>query len=162
MLGKILDTVVGGLIRNIPGGVGQRLRATYWRRWFRACGRVKIDEGVIFQFPEQIEIGNDVWIMPYAVLTAPAPGQAVSDAGKNVSGTSAGRLTSVDEVQSGAFNVINGTGGLEIGNCVMLSARVSVYSATHLPRNLTIRFRRLAATAWSAACLYTQIRARLR
>jgi acetyltransferase-like isoleucine patch superfamily enzyme len=135
MLGKILDTVVGGLIRNVPGGIGQRLRSAYWRRRFRSCGRVKIDEGVLFQYPEQIEIGNNVWIMPYAVLTAPAPGHASSDAGKNVSGTSAGRLTIGDEVQIGAFNVINGTGGLEIGNCVTLSARVSVYSATHLPRN---------------------------
>jgi acetyltransferase-like isoleucine patch superfamily enzyme len=135
MLGKILDTLVGGLIRNIPGGVGQLLRATYWRRRFRACGRVKIDEGVIFQFPEQIEIGNDVWIMPYAVLTAPAPGQAVSDAAKGVEGASGGLLRIGDEVQVGAYNLLNGTGGLTIGDCVTLSARVSIYSATHLPRN---------------------------
>lgn len=135
MLGKILDTVIGGAIRNVPGGIGQRLRAAYWRRRFRACGRIKIDEGVVFHYPEQIEIGEGVWIMPYAVLTAPAPGQAASDAGKNVSGASGGVLKIGNEVQIGAFNVLNGTGGLEIGDCATLSARVSVYSATHLPRN---------------------------
>ncbi len=130
MLGKLLDTVIGGLIRNIPGGVGQRVRAAYWRRRFRSCGRVKIDEGVIFQYPEQIEMGNNVWIMPYSVLTAPAP-----EADKSVDGRSGGVLRIGNEVQVGAYNLINGTGGLSIGNCVTLSARVSIYSATHLPRN---------------------------
>ncbi len=135
MLGKILDTVVGGLFRNIPGGLGQSLRSAYWRRRFRACGRVKIDVGVVFQYPEQIEIGNNVWIMPYAVLTAPAPRQALSDAVKGIDGTSGGVLRIGDEVQVGAYNLLNGTGGLLIGDCVTLSARVSIYSATHLPRN---------------------------
>lgn len=131
MLGKVLDTVIGGMIRNVPGGIGQRLRSAYWRRRLGACGRrVKIDEGVVFHYPEQIAIGDNVWIMPYAVLTAPAPGQAASDAG-----TSRRRLKIGNEVQIGAFNVLNGTGGLEIGDCATLSARVSVYSATHLPRN---------------------------
>jgi len=135
MLGKILDIFLGGLIRNIPGGIGQRLRAAYWRRRFRMCGRVKIDEGVVFQYPEQIEIGTNVWIMPYAVLTAPAPGQAASDVAKRVEGTSGGVLRIGDEVQVGAYAILNGTGGLVIGDCVTLSARVSIYSATHLPRN---------------------------
>ena len=63
MLGKILDTVIGGMIRNVPGGIGQRLRSAYWRRRLGACGRrVKIEEGVVFNFPEQIEIGENVWI----------------------------------------------------------------------------------------------------
>lgn len=136
MLGKILDTVIGGMIRNVPGGIGQRLRSAYWRRRLGGCGRrVKIEEGVVFHFPEQIEIGENVWIMAYAVLTAPAPWQAGSDAGKAVRGVSGGRLKIGNEVQVGAFNVLNGTGGLEIGDCATLSARVSVYSATHLPRN---------------------------
>jgi acetyltransferase-like isoleucine patch superfamily enzyme len=135
MLGKILDTVIGGAIRNIPGGLGQRVRAVYWRRRFRTCGRVKIDEGVVFHYPEQIEIGQNVWIMPYAVLTAPAQGQAASDLAKGIDGVAGEVLRIGDEVQVGAFNVLNGTGGLTIGDCATLSARVSVYSATHLPRN---------------------------
>ena len=135
MFAKILDTFVGGLIRDIPGGFGQRIRLAYWRRRFRSCGFVKIDEGVIFHYPEQIEIGNNVWIMSYSVLTAPAPGQAASDSDRGVVGHSGGILRIGDEVQVGAYNVLNGTGGLSIGDCVTLSARVSIYSATHLPFN---------------------------
>lgn len=135
MLGKLLDTVIGGAIRNVPGGIGQRVRACYWRRRFHACGPVKIDEGVVFHYPEQIEIGKNVWIMPYSILTAPARGQAAADAAKNIDGAAGGFLRIGDEVQVGAFCVLNGTGGLTIGDCATLSARVSVYSATHLPRN---------------------------
>ena len=127
IFGKILDTLVGGSIRNIPGGLGQRIRSAYWRRRFLHCGRVKIDEGVIFQYPEQISIGNDVWIMPYALLTGPAP--------KNRDGETELTLIIGDEVQVGAYSILNGTGGLILGNHVTLSARVSIYSATHLPRN---------------------------
>lgn len=135
MLGMILDTVIGGMIRNVPGGIGQRLRLAYWRRRLAVCGQVRIDEGVVFHYPEQIEIGENVWIMPYSVLTAPAPEQAVQRAGKVVRGALGRRLKIGNEVQVGAFNILNGTGGLEIGDCATLSARVSVYSATHLPRN---------------------------
>ena len=135
MLGKILDTVIGGLIRNMPGGAGQRIRALYWRCRFRSCGRVKIDEGVIFHNPGQIEIGDNVWIMAYSVLTAPAGDPTGLNECKNISDNSHRVLKIGDEVQVGLYNVINATGGLTICDCVTLSARVSIYSATHLPRN---------------------------
>lgn len=135
MLGKVLHTLIDWTIRDMPGGLGQRVRAAYWRRRFRACGRVRIDEGVTFHNPGQIEIGTNVWIMAYSVLTAPAAGQAEDDARKNISGTSGGLLKIGDEVQVGLYNVLNANGGLTIGDCATLSARVTIYSATHLPRD---------------------------
>ena len=130
MWGKIFDTIIGGTIRNIPGGVGQKIRSVYWRQRFRACGTIKIDEGVIFHYPEQIEFGDNVWIMAYSVLTGPSQSKKLDKKG------SAEIIFKIgDEVQIGAFNVLNATGGITIGDCVTLSARVSVYSATHLPRN---------------------------
>ena len=127
---KISDTIIGGLLRNIPGGIGQRLRFIYWQRRFKRCGRIKIDEGVIFNYPEQMEFGEDVWIMPYSILVAPAPTSKSKHSKTQTLGLKIG-----NQVQIGAFNLINATGGMSIGNYVTFSARVSIYSATHLPQD---------------------------
>lgn len=136
MIGKLLHSLAIWLLSDIPGGLGQRLRAHYWRTRFAAFGRnVRIDEGVIFHNPSQIEVGDDVWIMAYAILTAPSPDQGKLAANKHSEGQTGGRLRIGNEVQVGLFSVLNGIGGLKIGNCVTMSARTTVYSATHLPRD---------------------------
>ena len=71
ILKKIVYPLIESCIRNISGGLGQRIRYQYYKRRFKRSGsNVKIDEGVIFQTPENISIGNDVWFLPYSIITA--------------------------------------------------------------------------------------------
>lgn len=143
MLRKLVTALVEWPIRGIPGGLGQRIRYAYYKRRLGRCGRnVRIEEWVLIQNPDTIEIGDDVWIFSHSVITGPSPDHATLADNKSVhkldDGTVAERglrLRIGSEVQIGLFNVLNGTGGLEIGNCATLSARVSVYSATHVAYN---------------------------
>jgi acetyltransferase-like isoleucine patch superfamily enzyme len=149
----VLNALIEWLVRGIPGGLGQRIRYAYYRLRLGRCGRnVRIDEWVIFQNLENIEIGDDVWIFSHSVLTAPGPEEnrpsdnkrIIQATGDSVSEPAA-RLRIGNEVQVGLYNVLNGIGGLEIGNCATLSARVSVYSATHLAYNPNDRAMRVGA-----------------
>jgi len=132
-----LHTFLSWLIANIPGGIGQKVRFFYWKYKFLSCGKnVRIDQGVIFHNPENIIIGNNVWIHSYSIITAPSNDQNNIASNKTMIGEDHKNIVEIgDEVQIGLFNVINGIGGLSIGNCVTLSAYVSIYSATHLPNN---------------------------
>lgn len=135
MLFKAIHAILEWIIRDIPGGIGQRIRASYWKTRFSGCGKnLRIDEGVIFHNPARIEMGDDVWIMAYAVITGPSPCQSRVSPNKTVYGQPADKLIIGSEVQVGLFCILNGVGGLVIGDCVTFSARSSVYSATHLPR----------------------------
>ena len=136
MIGKVFHSIIAWLLIDVPGGLGQRLRYRYWRTRFSVCGKnVRIDEGVIFHNPEKIEIGDNVWIMAYAVITAPSQDQDKISENKHCDGVSGKKLSIGNEVQVGLFSIINGVGGVAIGDCVTLSARVAIYSATHLPRD---------------------------
>ena len=135
MIGKVLDTVIGSLIRNIPGSIGRIIRNKYWKTRLKNCGKIRIDEGVIFHHPEHIEIGNNVWIMPYSIITAYPEIQKIYKGNKIFKKIKKVTVKIGNQVQIGSFNIINGAGGVEIEDYVTLSARVSIYSATHLPRN---------------------------
>ena len=137
------DALVGWLIRGVPGGAGQRIRYAYYRFRLAKCGKnVRIDEWVIFHNPDNIEIGNDVWIMSNAILVGPAddryalsPNKKVFDQGGPFASAQPPRLRIGNEVQVGHFAILNGVGGLTIGTCVTLSARVAIYSGTHLAQD---------------------------
>ena len=139
-LARIIHSVIETIIRNISGGLGQRIRFFYYSRRLKSCGRnVRIDEGVILQNPESIVIGNNVWILPYTILT----GRGSDPIGANRSvqikvgdeepETKDPLLKIGDKTSIGAFNIIHGYGGLTIGSRVTTSARVSIYSFSHAP-----------------------------
>ena len=136
---KILYPLIETLIRNISGGMGQRIRYQYYKRRFKSCGaNVKIDEGVIFQTPENIEIGNHVWFLPYSIITArplgTSPENKLIYKKENKSfDRDIGSIKIGNEVSIGAYNIIQGIGGLIINDRVTTSARVSIYSFSHYP-----------------------------
>jgi acetyltransferase-like isoleucine patch superfamily enzyme len=131
------------LIRNIAGGLGQRIRYLYYSRRFRKCGRrVKIDEGVIFQNPESIVVGNDVWFLPYSIITGrgrePIPNSRIvvsraPNPSPDLDNSEDVLLSIGDQTSIGAYNILHGYGGLTIGCRVTTSARVSIYSFSHIP-----------------------------
>lgn len=142
-LTRALHSIVESAIRNISGGLGQRIRYFYYKLRFRSCGKnVRIDEGVIIQNPESIEIGNDVWILPYTILT----GRGSVPIGHNrriryrggISGSKSCEnvlLKIGDQTSIGAYNIIHGYGGLTMGNKVTTSAKVAIYSFSHAPND---------------------------
>lgn len=137
---RVIHSVMESCIRNISGGLGQRIRYFYYSGRLKSCGRnVRIDEGVIIQNPESIEIGNNVWILPYTILTG--RGSDPIERNRSVRRKAGvirdeGELPFLkigDQTSIGAYNIIQGYGGLSIGNRVTTSARVSIYSFSHVP-----------------------------
>jgi len=136
---NIVFSIVEYFIRNIPGGLGQRIRYIYYSKRFAQCGKnVLIDIGVIFHNPENIYIGSDIFFFPYSIITAKPPNekfdQRILKIKKNTSFENAeGSIHIGDQVSIGAYNIIQGYGGVSIGSKVTTSARVNIYSFSHYP-----------------------------
>jgi len=141
---RAVHSVIETMIRHVGGGLGQKIRYAYYRRRFRACGRnVRIDEGVIFQNPQSIIVGDDVWFLQYSIITGrglePIPADRILMTRKGARGVDAIRdgenvlLKIGSKTAIGAFNIVHGYGGLTIGDRVTTSARVSIYSFSHIP-----------------------------
>ncbi|MBN4046414.1 acyltransferase [bacterium AH-315-P15] len=106
---------------------------------------------MIIHNPENISLGSDIWIFAYSVLTAGPRKEAshvfgASQKVHNQSTRSGGAsLVIGNEVQIGLYNVLNATAGLSIGDRVTLSARVSIYSSTHIANDPDDPGRRVGA-----------------
>ena len=139
ILQKIIFPIIESCIRNISGGIGQRIRYQYYKRRFKSCGvNVKIDEGVIFQTPENIEIGSHVWFLPFSIITARPfhtnlENKLIYKKENKSFDIDIGSIKIGNEVSIGAYNIIQGMGGIIINNKVTTSARVSIYSFSHYP-----------------------------
>lgn len=139
---RVLQSVIESLIRNIGGGLGQRIRYVYYRHRLHRCGKnVRIAEGVLLENPQNLAIGDDVWFLPYSIVTAPSDEPIPKDriivkaATHQEHGPSDRLLEIGSQTSIGAYNILHGFGGLRIGNRVTTSARVSIYSFSHLPYN---------------------------
>jgi acetyltransferase-like isoleucine patch superfamily enzyme len=141
LIKRIVFSILESLIRSISGGLGQRIRRQYYKRRFKSCGgNLKIDEGVIFHNPENIEIGSNVWFLQYSIITARESNLEINDrllirkVNKKFT-RKIGSITIGNEVSIGAYNIIQGYGGLIIEGKVTTSARVSIYSFSHYPND---------------------------
>ncbi|SVC87084.1 uncharacterized protein METZ01_LOCUS339938, partial [marine metagenome] len=142
MIKRILFSIAETLLRNISGGIGQKLRYFYYKRRFNRCGSdIRIDIGVIFENPENMEIGSHVWFMEYShVIARPINFDLQDRFIKVIKNDSFEKERSEllqigSEIQIGPHNIIHGYGGVIIKDRVTLSARVSIYSFSHYYRN---------------------------
>ncbi len=135
---NVIFSIVDSLLRNLSGGIGEKVRY-FWYKYFRLkkCGKnVRIKESVYFYNPENVSIGNNVVIMAFALIDAPNINQTKyvfqkENINKNYH-IDKPEIVIGNEVQIGAYNIISGLGGIIINNEVTLSARVSLYSSSHL------------------------------
>lgn len=140
-LKNIFLSLIESVLRNISGGIGQKLRFLYYRSRFKSCGkRVKIDSHVLIYNPENIEIGDDVWIMPFTILHGGKKDKLNENRvslknNKHLACKDETLLSIGSQVSIGSHSIIHGYGGLEIEDKVTLSARVSIYSFSHYPYN---------------------------
>ena len=137
---RVLFDMVESAIRNIGGGLGRRIRYHWYRQRFRSCGRnVLIDVGVIFTNPEHMELGDNVWINSYALLEAGVPAvlsERILKVRENPGFQGERGLLKIGSgVAIGAFNIVNGGGGVSIGDNVTTSAFVKIYSHSHHHRD---------------------------
>ncbi|KFI09643.1 acyltransferase [Vibrio coralliilyticus] len=141
MIKNIFFSIIEYLIINIPGGLGQRIRYQYYKRRFKKCGKnVRIDIGVIIQNPENIEVGNDVWFLPYSIVTSRPINEKIDNRilikkEKPHQDIEIGTIKIGNQVSIGAYNIIQGYGGITIKDRVTTSARVSLYSFSHYPND---------------------------
>ena len=138
-LKNVFVSIIDSLIRNISGGIGERIRYAWYKHVrLGRCGKnVRIKESVYFYNPENIFIGDDVVIMAHSILDAPDNQVKKSSFTKEIENSSYSKSEALiligTGVQIGAFNIISGLGGIEIRDKVTLSARVSLYSSSHMP-----------------------------
>ena len=123
-------------MRNIPGGLGQKIRAFFYSKFFGSFGtNIRIDVGVIIDNPMNVFLGNDIWIMPYTHLTAAPsdfnPEKSVKPIYIRKKSEYTGKIIIGNETSIGAYNILQGYGGIKIGNRCTTSARCSIYSMSH-------------------------------
>lgn len=136
---KVILSMVEYLIINIPGGLGQRIRYIYYSKRFAKCGKnVRIDVGVIFQNPENIHVGSDVWFHPYSIIVSKPfyenfEKRIIKEKKNNNFDKKIGSIYIGDQTSIGPYNIVQGYGGIKIGSKVTTSARVNIYSFSHHP-----------------------------
>ncbi len=139
MIGRLLCHFIEDIIRNISGPIGIRLRRSYYKRRLGATGaKLVIDTGVSFQGPQDVYLGNHVWIDKNCVFIAgkiePASGAIFN---KTVSGTNTmeGRIQLGSYTHIGIGAIIQGHGGVSAEDYFTSSAGCRIYSFSNDYRN---------------------------
>ncbi|MCC7526590.1 MAG: hypothetical protein IT250_17330 [Chitinophagaceae bacterium] len=137
---RLLSGLFEAMIRNISGGAGRRLRYWYYRKKLGGCGnQVFIDVNVTFLNPGSIFIGDKVWIDNGAILMAGKPGNGrKSDIRTNQHYEyGRGELHIGSEVHIGPQVILQGHGGISVGNKLTIAGGTKVYSLSHHYKNTT-------------------------
>lgn len=128
------------LIRNISGRIGRAIRYSYYRRRLGSCGKgVIIEQGVFFQSPKSIFLGDYVWIDKYVLLIAgpfsPSGRKFHNKVNKSYSGKP-GHLRISNGAHIAPFVLLQSHAGLSIGKNVTIASGAKVYTLSHHYRNL--------------------------
>jgi len=134
---KLLSAVADiwlGMIQNMPGPVGYRLRYRYWRGRLKHLGPgTRINCGVYFQSPRWISIGTNCWI-DRGVMILAGPDET-SRHRRTIQVRSLARKGEVqigDNVHIGPYSIICGVdSGVFIGDDCGLAAGVRAYAFSH-------------------------------
>lgn len=128
-------------VGSLPGPLGGALRAAYWKHRLRTCGRnVRIGIGVRIYGPEWVSIGSNCWIDDYVIIIAgPLEGRGRFIHRKiNVDFRwHEGEVIIGDQVHISPYVLLQGHGGLSIGNCLTVASGARIYSLSHHYRDLT-------------------------
>lgn len=148
MPGKLRDACLRALedlLRNLGAGLGMRLRRAYYRKRLRTCGKnLRVDCGVYLTNPQHISLGDDVLLDKGVIITAgPAGGGGrCTRTIENPHCTSApGHVRIGHGAHLGIGTILQGHGGISIGDYFTSSSRCSIYSLSNDPyrcRNGTI------------------------
>lgn len=123
-----------GAIQNLPGALGHKLRFGFWRKRLKHLGEgVKIDEGVSFQNPAFISIGDNCWIDRGVLITAGVDNS--KRAKKHIQSkqlAQPGEVVVGRNVHIGPYSIISGIdAGVYIGDDCTFSSGVKVFAFSH-------------------------------
>jgi len=133
-----LKLLIESLIRNIGGVLGRKLRFWYYKRQFKSCGnQVIIEEGVFFENPKDMIIGNNIWIDKGVILIAgafkPRDRQYYKKGHEFIK---QGELILRNNVHIAPLTLIQAHGGVRIGENVTIASGSKIYSLSHHYKNL--------------------------
>ncbi len=129
-----LFPLVESLIRHLSGRLGWKLRAIYYSRRARSCGKnLVIDEGVIIRGIKDIHFGDNVWVDKYCVLMA---GRVEIDKKNCIFkqqqlNVEEGIIQIGNNIHIGIGTIIQGHGGVKIGDFFTSSAGAKIYSLSN-------------------------------
>ncbi len=132
----MLSNLIQDTLRNISGGLGIRLRRLYYSRRLKSCGKgLKIDVGVHLENLKYISIGDDVWIDKNVIITG---GPAGKEENKKLVANpfykgEAGEIYIGNYSHIGINAVLQGHGGIRLGDCFTSSAGCKIYSLSNDP-----------------------------
>jgi acetyltransferase-like isoleucine patch superfamily enzyme len=125
--------LIAGLLRNIGGPVGIRLRRWFYRARLGKCGKnLVIDIGVSLVAPRWIGFGDNVWIDKNVVIVAgPAPHAKMEQRATAHSDAEPGHVAIGSNSHIGVGTIIQGHGGVTIGRRFTTSPYCTIFSQSN-------------------------------
>lgn len=133
---SLIEAVIGG----VPGTVGRRIRFSYYKKRLKYLGKNSvIDGGVRILNPEFVSIGENTWIDNYVVIIAGPPSARFRNISRRDNHSFKGLEGEVvigNNCHIAISSVIQGHGGVQIGDNSTVASGGKVYSMTHHYANL--------------------------
>lgn len=134
-----ISSLIESMIRNISGGIGRKIRYSYYKRRLGGCGKnLIIDIGVIIHNPKDVYLRDNVWLDEYVIVLAGKPGESRKFLTKENPDYKfkLGELHIDSEVHIAPFVVLQAHGGMHIGAKSGVASGAKLYSLSHHYRNL--------------------------
>ncbi len=138
---SIPNEIYRSWIRNLDGGLGQKLRYRYYKKRLRYLGKgVKLETGIFISGAKYISIGDNTEIDKNCILVGASSNLDLSNRylkiRKNVNYKGErGLITIGSDCHISQNSMIYGYGGVHIGNNCVLSAGAKIYSLTSMAYN---------------------------
>lgn len=126
-------------IRNLPGGVGRKIRYYYYKLRLAKCGKnVVFDIGVIIQNPKEVFLGNNIWLdKGVIILAGKIQGNRKLLRKINTDYVfKEGELHIDDNVHIAPYVVLQAHGGIHIKMSSGVASGAKIYSLSHHHSNL--------------------------
>lgn len=135
---RLLDVVVSfveWMIRDIPGSAGRRVRGAYWKLRLRRLGKgTVIDTGVRILGARWVSIGDRTWIDHAVTILAGPPSDIAGPVHRKPNPGfhhREGEVVIGDRCHVAIGAVLQGHGGIAVGNDTTVAAGCLVYSMSH-------------------------------
>lgn len=137
-------SIVEWWIGPLPGALGRRARYLYYKCRLKHIGsKVSIDVGVRINNPQYVSIGDNTWIDNYVVILAGPPstggGRVIKRKPNPAYRHSEGEVVIGSQCHIANFVVLQGHGGLSIGDNSGVASGSMLYSMSHHYCNLDDR-----------------------
>lgn len=131
---QILYLIIEDLIRNISGPLGIRIRRSYYQNRLKQCGKmVVIDTGVFFDKPKSIVLGDNVWIDKNSHFIAGKLENKKEEKINQDLNVLQGHIILGNYIHIGINTIIQGHGGVEIGDYFTSSSNCCIYTLSNDP-----------------------------